>query len=362
MSGYNKSILIVDDDKSIQSLLSSLLSKKGYKCDCASDGIECISKSANNNYDLILLDVNMPNLDGIGTIRKLNERGIDTSVVVLSASRSIDDVKAMLKSGAYDYLFKPFNLTEIDNTIKRAIERSILLRENKSYQNELEHKVINQANEIVEMYAETLEGMVLALDMREQETGYHSYRVTEYSLTLGRKMGLSQEDLSIIVKGALLHDIGKIGIPDSILLKTEQLDQDEWNIMKKHPVLGYNLLKKINFLEHSAQLVLTHHERYDGNGYPNNLPGNDIPIGARIFSVVDALDAMTSERSYNKAITFEQALSRIEEASGTQFDPEVIKYFVEIPLSKWKDIRSRIELSGISFLKNMLYNVSKKAV
>lgn len=356
------SVLIVDDDVSIQSLLFSLLTKLGYRCDCANDGFECIDKSKKADYDLILLDINMPRLDGLATIKKLNEAGVQSSIVALSASRTIEDVKTMLRSGAYDYLFKPFNLTELENTIKRGIERSKLIRENRSYQNHLEQKVIHQANELIEMYAETLEGMVLALDMREQETGYHSYRVTEYAIALARNMGLSQEELSVIVKGAILHDIGKIGIPDSILLKSDRLNQQEWEIMKKHPVLGYNLLKKINFLEHSAKLVLTHHERYDGKGYPNNLSGNEIPIGSRIFSVVDALDAMTSERSYNRAIPFNQALQRIEKAAGSQFDPDVIKCFVSIPLDRWREIRSRIEHSEISFLKNMLYNVNKKAV
>jgi len=359
---HSNRILIVDDDKSIQSLLYSLLTKLGYKCDCANDGFECIAKTKSVDYDLILLDINMPNLDGLGTIKKLSESGVQSSVVALSASRAIEDVKTMLKSGAYDYLFKPFNLREIENTIKRAIERSRLIRQNRSYQNQLEQKVLHQANELIEMYAETLEGMVLALDMREQETGYHSYRVTEYALTLARKMGLTQDDLSVIVKGALLHDIGKIGIPDSILLKADQLNQDEWDIMKKHPELGYNLLKKINFLEDSAKLVLTHHERYDGKGYPNKISGNEIPIGSRIFSVVDALDAMTSDRSYHRSITFEQALQRIEEAAGSQFDPDVIKCFTTISLDNWREIRTRIEQSGISFLKNMLYNVNKKAV
>lgn len=359
---FKSRVLIVDDEKSIQSLLYSILSRLGYECDCANDGNECIEMARNNIYDLILLDINMPRMNGLATIKKLNESSVDSSIVVLSASREIHDIKTVLKEGAYDYLFKPFDIDEIENTIDRAIERSLLRRENRSYQLQLEQKVVSQANELIEMYAETLEGMVLALDMREQETGYHSYRVTEFALTLAREIGLTQDELSIIVKGALLHDIGKIGIPDSILLKADKLSATEWEIMKKHPILGYNLLKNINFLEHSAKLVLTHHERYDGKGYPHNLKNEEIPIGSRIFSVVDALDAMTSTRSYNRAISFDRALDRIVAESGTQFDPDVIDCFVKIPINTWIEIRSKIEHSGISFLKNMLYNVNKKAV
>ncbi|NIT13781.1 MAG: HD domain-containing protein, partial [Candidatus Dadabacteria bacterium] len=247
-------------------------------------------------------------------------------------------------------------------TVKRGLERTRLVRENKYYQQQLEKRVLEQTNELMELYADTLEGMVLALDLREQETGYHSYRVTEYALHLARLLNLSTDELSIIVKGALLHDIGKIGIPDSILLKTEKLTAQEWEIMKTHPKLGYNILKKINFLEESAKIVLTHHERYDGRGYPNGISGDEIPIGSRIFSVVDALDAITSNRIYRKAVGFEQAIPRIVESSGSQFDPEIIDLFKNIPANEWIDLKNRIERSGITFLKNILYNANKKAV
>ncbi len=357
-----ETILIVDDESSIQLLLTRLLTRLDYICDTADNGLECLKKYKSKNYDLILLDINMPQLNGIDTLIKLKEQNIDVSAIVLSASRDVGNIKIALKAGAYDYIFKPFNFKEIGNTIHRAIERSKLIKENKFYQYQLEQKVVSQAHELVELYTEILEGMVLALDLREHETGYHSYRVTEYALFMARKMNLDNEELSTIARGALLHDIGKIGIPDSILLKKESLTNEEWEIMKRHPELGYNLLKKISSLEESARLVLTPHERFDGNGYPNKISGNNIPVASRIFSIVDALDAMTSNRTYRDAINFEQACNQIIDASGTQFDPEIIKHFVDIPISDWIGIRHNIETSGITFLKNMLYNVNKKAV
>ena len=358
----NKQILIVDDDESMRFLLRDILSNKGYKCDLACDGYECIEKCKTTEYDLIMLDIYMPNLDGFETIELLKKSNVDASILMLSSSNDIDNVKSALKQGAYDYIFKPFEIKEIETTAERGRERTNLIRENKFYQQQLEKKVIEQTSELMDLYANTLEGMVLALDLREQETGYHSYRVTEYSLMLARNLKLSHEELSIIVKGALLHDIGKIGIPDSILLKNEELTKNEWEIMKTHPQLGYNILKKINFLEESAKIVLTHHERYDGKGYPNGISGSEIPIGSRIFSIVDALDAMTSNRIYREAVGFEEAKQRIIDSSEAQFDPEVIESFAQIPETAWADLRNRIETSGITFLKNILFNANKKAV
>lgn len=358
----NKQILIVDDEESIRFLLKNILSNKGYKCDLASGGNECIEKCKTTEYDLILLDIYMPDLNGLETMQKLKANNIDSSIVVISASRDIDNVKSALKQGTYDFLFKPFVIKEIETTAQRGIERTKLIRENKFYQQQLEKKVIEQTSELMDLYADTLEVMVLALDLREQETGYHSYRVTEYSLILARNLKLSHEELSIIVKGALLHDIGKIGIPDSILLKNEELTTSEWEIMKTHPQLGYNILKKINFLEESAKIILTHHERYDGKGYPNGVSGSEIPIGSRIFSIVDALDAMTSNRIYRRAVGFEEAKQRIIDSSETQFDPEVIESFAQIPETDWANLRNRIETSGITFLKNILFNANKNAV
>ena len=213
--------------------------------------------------------------------------------------------------------------------------------------------------ELVKLYSGTLEAMVLALDLREKETGYHSYRVTEYSLTLAKKLELSESDLSIIAKGALLHDIGKIGVPDSILLKPGKLTDEEWSIMRSHPQLGYELLRKIDFLEEAAQIVLHHHERFDGNGYPVGLVGEQIPIGARIFSIVDTLDALTSERVYKKAYSFEESIDIITKESTKQFEPEIVDAFLDISVDEYIQTRDRVENTGPDYLRGLLFELSK---
>lgn len=359
-SGLKERILIVDDEESIRSLFVEALEELGYSCETARNGLECLEKFyKDNRYDVILLDVQMPELNGIETLKKLKSYAPDVSVIIISASREIENVRVAMKEGAYDYIFKPFNILDVDTVIKRAVERSRLIRANKDHQRNLENRVEEQTQELVKLYSGTLEAMILALDLREHETGYHSYRVTEYALNLARHIGLNDQELSVIAKGALLHDIGKIGVPDHILLKPGKLNDDEWEQMRKHAEFGYDLLKKIEFLEESAKIVHTHHERYDGKGYPRNLTGEDIPLGARIFSVVDALDAMTNDRIYSKALPFEDAVSRIKEASGTQFDPGVVDVFMRVPIEEWVEIKERVSKSGSEYLKHLMFQLSR---
>lgn len=353
-------ILIVDDEDAIRSLFVEALEELGYRCDVAANGLEALEKFYRvKDYDVVLLDIQMPKLNGIETLKKLKNYSPDLSIIMVSASRDIENVRAALKEGAYDYVFKPFHVTDVDTVIRRAIERSNLIKANKDYQKNLEKKVIQQTEELVRAYSGTLEAMILALDLREHETGYHSYRVTEFAINLGKHMNLSEEELSVIAKGALLHDIGKIGVPDHILLKPDKLTEEEWEHMRKHAQFGYDLLKRIDFLEASARIVHTHHERYDGQGYPSGLSGDEIPLGARIFSVVDALDAMTSRRAYRKAVPFEDAVQIITEASGSQFDPEVIDVFAKIPIEEWKGIKRRIASSSSEYLKQLMFELSK---
>lgn len=356
-------ILIVDDEDAIRSLFVEALNELGYDCDVARNGLECLEKFYRvRDYDVVLLDVQMPELNGIETLKKLKSYSPDLSVIMVSASREIENVRVALREGAYDYVFKPFNVIDVDAVIRRALERANLIKANKDYQKNLERKVADQTRELVKLYSGTLEAMILALDLREHETGHHSYRVTEYALNLGRHLRLDESQLSVIAKGALLHDIGKIGVPDNILLKPDSLTDEEWELMKQHAHLGYELLNKIEFLEESSLIVYTHHERYDGNGYPQGLAGDEIPLGARIFSVVDAFDAMTSKRVYKKAMPFEEAVDRIRESSGTQFDPVVVDTFVNVPVDEWKNIRKKVASSGSQYLKGLMFELSKHRI
>ncbi|MGH7885110.1 MAG: HD domain-containing phosphohydrolase [Thermodesulfobacteriota bacterium] len=351
-------ILVVDDEELIRNLFNKTFNLLGYQCDTVDNGFSCIEKIKTGEiFDLVLLDVQMPKINGIDTLKNLKLISPDLSIVMVSGSREGEHIKEALKEGAYDYVFKPFDVEELKNVIERAIERSKLIKQNKDYQMNLEGKVVEQTKELINLYADTLEAMVLALDLREKETGFHSYRVTEYALTLARSMQLSDYELSTIAKGALLHDIGKIGVPDNILLKPQHLTQQEWIIMKKHPVLGFELLRKIEFLEDASKLVLHHHEHYNGEGYPSGISGKNIPLGARIFTIVDALDALTSNRVYRSSGTFEEARDIIIEQSGKQFDPEIIEHFSMIHPDEFKKIRKQFEENGADYLRNLFFRM-----
>ncbi|MEM4657804.1 MAG: response regulator [Candidatus Methanosuratincola sp.] len=351
-------ILVVDDDEYVRELFSIYLEELDYDCTTANDGEDCLNKfSKSDNWDVVLLDIHMPKLDGLETLRALHKVNPDLSVVMVSASKDAEDVKEALRQGAYDYIFKPFSIDELETVIKRATERSRLIRLNREYQASLERKVASQTEELFNLYADTMHSMILALDLREKETGFHSFRVTEYALTLARRLNLPEETLSGIAKGALLHDVGKIGVPDSILLKPDKLTPEEWEIMKKHPILGYELIKNIKFLENAAKLVLYHHERFDGTGYPYGVKGFDIPLEARVFSVADALDAITTDRVYRKAMNFQDASRIIRDASGSQFDPAVVEVFSSVSHEEWKSLRRAIDESGTRYLKDLLYKL-----
>ncbi|HSP80333.1 MAG TPA: HD domain-containing phosphohydrolase, partial [Myxococcaceae bacterium] len=242
-----------------------------------------------------------------------------------------------LRRGAVDYLLKPPKLTDLIRAIERALAKRRIELARKRYQKKLERKVRDRTTElrnalrdIANTYQNTLLALVAALDAREHETSDHSQRVVRYTSAIAERMGIKGQELEEIGRGALLHDIGKIGVPDAVLLKPGKLTPDEWMEMRKHPDIGFQMIQNIPFLSTPAQIVLSHQERFDGKGYPRNLQRHEIHIGARIFAVADTLDAMTSDRPYRKGTTFANAIAEIDRCSGTQFDPEVVKAFLAI--------------------------------
>ena len=353
---------------------SQIQSDPGFGKEIVDRAVALVDEQLKYNYTYVLIIVGVSIVfAGIiailfpAKITKPIERLINATKTVKKGDYSYR-IKSVGEADEISILAGSFNdmLQNIEETHTSNIE---LLEQTKRFNETLNEKVQEatqaireQQNELVRAYSGTLEAMILALDLREQETGYHSYRVTEYAVNLGKHAKLTDEELSVIAKGALLHDIGKIGIPDHILLKPDKLTDEEWELMRKHAEYGYKLLKNIDFLEESATIVHTHHERYDGQGYPAGMSKDDIPLGARIFSVVDALDAMTSGRSYRRALPFEDAVQRITEASGFQFDPRVVDIFVEIPIDEWKNIKSRIADSGSEYLKQLMLDLSSYKV
>jgi HD-GYP domain-containing protein (c-di-GMP phosphodiesterase class II) len=242
-----------------------------------------------------------------------------------------------LRKGAVDYLLKPPRLTDLIRAIERALAKRRIEMARRRYQKKLERKVRDRTTElraalknIANTYQNTLLALVAALDAREHETSDHSQRVVRYTTAIAAKLGIAGPELEEIGRGALLHDIGKIGVPDAVLLKPSKLTASEWAEMRKHPEIGYQMIQAIPFLSTPATIVLSHQERFDGAGYPRNLQKQEIHIGARIFAVADTLDAMTSDRPYRKGTTFAKAIQEIHRCSNTQFDDEVVRAFLSI--------------------------------
>ena len=253
-----------------------------------------------------------------------------------------------LKHGAHDFILKPVNVEELLIAAERALERRELLIERREYQVTLERRVEEATRDLdaaytklQDTYRATLEALGSALDTRDVGTQSHSRRVHGYSLSIARTHGVPGHQLEDLEQGVLLHDIGKIGIPDAILLKPGPLTPEEWKIMRTHPEIGKRLIERIPFLRGAVPVVWCHHERWDGTGYPRGLRREAIPLAARIFAVADAFDAMTFDRPYSRAISFAAARTEIHRCAATHFDPAVVATFLSIPESLFEDIRRR---------------------
>ncbi len=345
-------ILITDDEKDIRELLRDFLEAEGYECHLAANAFEAMEKfKANGDFDILMSDIRMPGKTGLDLLDDVKQLNEDVMVIMISAVKDIESAIAAMSKGAYDYVAKPFKLNEVAFVANKALEKRRLVLENKEYQKQLEKMVEERTSELKHALLEldrtynfTLQAMVTALDTRDTETQGHSLRVVRFTHKLAELMGICDKNtLRIFEYGALLHDIGKIGIPDAILRKPGKLTPEEWSIMKGHPTIGYNVLKRIKFLEDAAQIVLHHHESYDGGGYPDGLAGDRIPVGARIFHIADAIDAMTSDRPYQKALPFDAAAEELLKYSGTQFDPAIIAVFKKTTIDFWIAEKMKIE-------------------
>ncbi len=343
-------ILVVDDEEPIREIISSMLSAAGYKTRQASSGMEALAiLNSTGEFELMLSDLMMAELDGIALLERSKEKYPDMPVIMVTAVHDISVALAAIRNGAYDYLLKPFEREQLLAMVRRALEHRRLKLENRAYQSNLESLVaarteqLRQAmTDLERSYDITLEALGDALDLKDAETEGHSKRVTAFTIAIARAMGLSQDKIRVIARGAFLHDIGKMAIPDAILRKPGALTEAETEIMREHCYRGYQMLKKIPFLSEAAEIVYAHQERFDGTGYPRGLSGNDIPMGARIFSVADTLDAITSDRPYRAAQTIQVAREEVERFSGRQFDPEVVRVFLEMPDTIWEDLRKEI--------------------
>jgi putative nucleotidyltransferase with HDIG domain len=339
-------VLVVDDHKHCRVEIDGMLEKSEYSTVLSSGREEAIAHLERDApYDLVLSDLTTTGWDGLmGRMRRVQP---DTPLVLLT-----HDVRAALaavRQGAYDYLVKPIEKDQLLATVRRAIDYRRLVQQNAMYRQDLEQMVsartgmLNQAiADLERSYDITLEALGDALDLKDAETEGHSKRVTAFTIALARGAGVPPQHIPVVARGAFLHDIGKMAIPDAILLKPSKLQADEQKVMREHCARGYQMLRKIPFLQEAAEIVYSHQEHYDGSGYPRGLRGEQIPLGARIFAVADTLDAITSDRPYRKGTTFAAARMEIKRCAGTQFDPKVVEVYLSLPDQLWEDLRAEI--------------------
>lgn len=323
-----RSILIVDDEGTIRRLLARALSVKGYQCREAANVEQAVELLSANNIDLVILDIMMPGKSGIEFLPELKAGYPDTAVIMATATADINTAIQCMKQGAFDYIVKPFNLDEVYISVDRTLVMKRLELENRAYQQQLEERVEEQAGKIRASFLNSIRALAFALEASDDYTSGHSQRVSNIASSIARKLGLPGEYIDRIVLAGLVHDIGKIGIRDSILNKPGKLTADEWEDVQKHPEIGERILSPIAGDEELLKFIRHHHDRFDGTGYPDALKGFQIPMGARILAVADAYEAMTSERPYRKPLTTEQARAEIERGKGTQFDPSVVDAFL----------------------------------
>jgi len=317
-------ILVIDDEPIARITIEAILKAHNFKIFFAENGLDGIQLAKQVQPDIIFLDVMMPHMSGFQACKIIRETDGLSEVPILMVT-ALDDKKSRiegLESGADDFISKPYDIFEIQAKIK-TLTRLNRYRQLVEQRQKLE--VLH--NELLVAYEQTIEGWSAAMDLRDKETEGHTQRVTEMVMELAEEYEFSKDELIQIRLGSLLHDVGKLGIPDSILLKAGPLSAEEWITMRKHPIYAHDWLSKIGYLGFAKQIPFSHHEKWDGTGYPQGLKGEEIPLIARLFAVVDVWDALTSDRPYRTALPPEKAWEYIKSNSGSHFDPKVVELF-----------------------------------
>lgn len=336
-------ILIADDDVMVRATVSKILEMFGHSVDTVIDGNEVIEK-VDDSYDVIILDINMPERDGFETMEKLNELNYNIPVLFLTGAGSMDYAVKAINLGAYDFLTKPIEDLDIFNVkIRRAIEKRMYVLQEREYRAALEDDVrvkakqLEEQNRLLITYSNSLENATVqlmsslqnAMEEKDYYTAGHTMRVTEYALMLGMAMGLSENEITVLRRAAQFHDIGKLVIDLSCIQKPGKLTEEEWQLIRKHPSVGANIIKPLGFMEKEQFIIRHHHERMDGKGYPDGLTGDQLDDLTKILIVVDSYDAMTSRRNYRRNMTMEQAVEELHTCSGSQFDENIVQYFAK---------------------------------
>ena len=359
-------ILVVDDEFSVRDFISGKLSDEGHKCTVASDGTSALRKLNAHQFDLALLDIRMPGRLGTDVLREIQVRYPDTGVIMVTAIADVETAIKSMKMGAYDYIVKPVDLNMLVVSVDKALDKRRLILENREYQLHLEEKVAAQTEKIRKSFLNSITSLAYALEAKDKYTSGHSQRVTETAVAIARELGMSEESIEKIRLAGLVHDVGKIGLRESVLNKPGRLTDEEYRHVMSHCEIGERILSPVVEDEEILRMVRHHHERYDGSGYPDGLSGEDIPEGtrilavadaytnisgnstkkeqlsqgARILAVADAYDAMTSDRPYRQAMSPQSACAELERGKAKQFDPVMVDAFLTI-MHRTTDYRYR---------------------
>ncbi|MFH1136004.1 MAG: two-component system response regulator [Pseudomonadota bacterium] len=334
-------ILVVDDEDLNLRLIEALLKPQGYDVMVARDGLEALNKVRQFPPDLILLDIMMPKLNGFEVARKLREdpETVIIPIVMVTALQDVEDRVKALEMGADDFLTKPVDRMELRARVRSLLKVKAYNDHMKNYQQKLEAEVARRTDELRLAYhkvttasLETIHRLSRAAEFKDEDTGSHILRMSNYSALLARRMGLNETTVERVLYASPMHDVGKIGIPDQILLKPGRLSEEEWKVMKLHPEIGKRILEgaEEGFIKLAEVIAMTHHEKWDGSGYPKGLKGPGIPLVGRIVALADVFDALMSKRPYKDAFPLEKSLGIIREGRGGHFDPEVVDAFFDV--------------------------------
>lgn len=321
--------LIVDDEPAMRAVLRRLMAADGFECIEAASGPEALAILETTPAPIVLSDFHMPGMDGGELMSAIHARWPFTAVVIITAVSDVTIAVRCLEAGALDYLTKPFGSDEVRARVLQALEKRRLLLENQAYRDRLEERVAMQARKYEQLFLAALQSLAEALEVKDAYTWGHSTRVCLYSMAIARELGLTQPLLEQLELGSRLHDIGKIGVREGVLNKAGPLTDAEYAHIMEHPVIGWKLLAPLLAeMPHALAVVRSHHERWDGQGAPDRLYGQEIPLEARITAVADSFDAMTSGRPYRDGMSVEDAVLELRRCAGTQFDPQCVSAFL----------------------------------
>lgn len=323
-------ILIVDDDDFILNFLSKAVSSFGHSFEKASCGKEALRIFSNSKFELVFLDINLPDIDGVTLLSKFKQLDEEIIIVMITGINDIDYIRNVMRLGAFDYVLKPINLEDIEILLRRVQDKLLYIKLKKECQEILEKRIKESTEKLKKLFLDSIYALVKTLEAKDSYHKEHSLKVKNISVEIARNLNVSDEFITNISIAALLHDIGKIGIPDSILLKNETLSRKELSIIKKHPVIGKEITE--TFIENKDIIygILHHHEHWDGSGYPDRLKGEKIPLFSRIILYADAIDAMSSRRPYRNKLSFKKLMQELKIYSGKQFDPELLPLVLKV--------------------------------